>query len=216
MGKKTKKNRKAVATSRTPKRCIKLYWIYDSVGWFMGGNLVPVGCEGYAEQHREWLLKRHPDSVLHIEWEEGLYTYAESYVIARRKGEAVQREQPGIRDYWQTPVGLSKALAKVSTMKEIGDVGNARVIDALDRGVLGTNDQKMLDEYREETGGFIAGLLDLLLPDGDVKRELKGVLLPEGVMDEEKLGPEGPEGDGEGATEPKTETRPAAGSTRSD
>lgn len=82
--------------------------------------------------------------------------------------------------------------------------------------MLGTNDQKMLDEYREETGGFIAGLLDLLLPDGDVKRELKGVLLPEGVMDEEKLGPEGPESDGEGATEPETETGPAAGSPRSD
>lgn len=125
---------------------LKMYWIYDEDDYFLGGNPCPVGKEYYADQHLKWLSKKHYGK-LRIEWEEGTFTYQESYIVARQKAEQIQRDQPGIRENW-TSVKLSLDIAKLADFTEVARVRTVRKIDAEEREMLGTHDQKQIDEYR--------------------------------------------------------------------
>lgn len=124
---------------------IKLYWIYDKNGWFLGGNPCPKDKMYHAEAHLKWCQEKSPGA--YIEWEPGTYTYTESYVVARRKCEEVQRIQPGIRAMFNN-AQLNKDLASITEIEDVQKVHLARVQDSTERANLGTNDQKKIDKYR--------------------------------------------------------------------
>ena len=73
---------------------IRLYWIYDSKNWFMGGGLALKDKDSLP--HLKYCKKTDP--AARVEWEPGSFTYEEAYVVARRKAEDIQRTQPGVRD----------------------------------------------------------------------------------------------------------------------
>jgi hypothetical protein len=151
MGKRKIKNMEVIDSKemeliREPLKPIKLYWIYDEDGWFLGGNQCPVGKEYFADRHKKWLSKRHKGK-LRIEWEEGTFTYQESYIRARAKAEQVQRDQPGIRDSWPC-FELAMEIAKLADMTEVARVRTVRKKDEAERDLLGTDDQEVLDAHR--------------------------------------------------------------------
>lgn len=153
-----------VPTTRKPIRAIKIYWVYDHDGYFLGGNPCPVGKEYFAQEHLKWCQEQYPKAYL--EWVDGVYTYKESYVVVRLKCEQVQRDQPGIRAMWYNP-NLNRAVQALAVPGEKDDVDTARRLDAEDRLILGTHDQGVIDEYRRKRDGQVPALEDRkLLEEG--------------------------------------------------
>lgn len=126
---------------------LRLYWIYTEEGYFLGGGPCPVGKEKLANKHLKWCRENHHGAYL--EWEPGYYTYKESYVVSRNKAEQVQRDQPGIRECWNS-FEMSAAISNVIDLTEVPLVRVARKADEKERILLGTNDQKVIDQYREK------------------------------------------------------------------